>query len=149
MSEPVIRTPEAPASVDAGVESDTVVLKDLGAAVGAVVADVMRLLSVDARLCGHTVLVMIALTVIAALLLAGGWLLAATAAVLMLSQLESVSPAGAFLAVGGVHIMLAGLVVWRLRVISRDLTFQQSRASLHRLMTNPTTATGSCSDAGN
>jgi len=147
MSEPVIRTPEMSAGADGGGESDTAVLKDLGANVGAVVADVMRLLGVDARLCGHTALVMLALTVIAALLFAGGWLLAATAAVLMLGELDGVSLAGAFLIVGGVHIVIAGLVVWRLRVIARDLTFQQSRASLRRLIANPAT-TRSCSDAG-
>ncbi len=113
---------------------------------GAIAGDVVRLIAVDARLCGRTVLAMIGLTVIAALLLVGGWLFIGVAAVLLLNQLEMFSPVGATMTVGAAHIAFAALAVWRVRFIASDLTFRQSRATLRSLIPGNMT-TGPCSDA--
>lgn len=147
MSEPAIRTPESSAGRKLGDDPETATLGELVSTLGAIVSDLVRLIAVDARLCGRTVLAMIGLTVIAALLLVGGWLLVATAAVLLLSELEGVSPAAAFLAVGGVHMAMAGITVWWLRSLARDLTFRQSRATLRSFVSTPTADTTTCSDA--
>lgn len=97
-------------------------------------ADMVRLVVVEARLFGHTVLAMIGLTVTVALLLAGGWLFAGAALAMLLAGLQAFSLAGALLTVALVHLVLAGLAFWRLRYITRDLTFRESRASVNSLL---------------
>lgn len=97
-------------------------------------ADMLRVVVVEARLFGHTVLAMIGLTVMIALLLVGGWLFAGAALVVVLSNLQIFSLAGAILAVALVHLLLAALALWRLRYIARDLTFRESRASVNSLL---------------
>lgn len=97
-------------------------------------ADILRVVMVEARLFGHTLLAMIGLTVIIVLLLVGGWLFAGAALVVVLSSLQIFSLAGAILAVALVHLLLAALAVWRLHYIARDLTFRESRASVNSLL---------------
>lgn len=97
-------------------------------------SDMVRLVVVEARLFGHTVLAMIGLTVIMALLLAGGWLFAGAALAMLLASLQAFSLAGALLTVALAHLVFAGLTFWRLRYITRDLTFRESRASVNSLL---------------
>lgn len=96
-------------------------------------ADMLRVVMVEARLFGHTVLAMIGLAVMIALLLVGGWLFAGAALVMALSSLQLFSLTGAILTVALVHLLLAALALWRLRYIARDLTFRESRASVNSL----------------
>ncbi|WP_019627367.1 hypothetical protein [Thioalkalivibrio sp. AKL10] len=97
-------------------------------------ADIARLLAVEARLFGHTVLMMIGLTVMIALLLVGGWLFAGASLVVALASLQAFSLTGALLTVTLAHLVLAALAFWRLRHITRDLTFRESRASVNSLL---------------
>lgn len=96
-------------------------------------ADILRVVAVEARLFGRTVLAMIGLTVMIALLLVGGWLFAGAALVMALTSLQLFSLTGAILTVALVHLLLATLALWRLRYIARDLTFRESRASVKSL----------------
>lgn len=146
MYESTTRAPDPDTDEVSDDRSGIASLRDFTRALSAIAGDAARLIAVDARLCGRTALAMIGLTVIAALLLVGGWLFIGAAAVLLLTEIEGFSPAGAVMTVGAAHIALAALAGWRLRYIARDLTFRQSRATLRSLV--PTaTATTSCPDA--
>lgn len=122
------------AGTDAGAGSVPESLQILAATVVAMASDLARLFALDARLCGRTILAMIALTVVGALLLTGGWLYLSASAVMLLSRFEMLGIAGATALVGCLHVALAGAVWWRLRLIARDTTFRQSRATLRRLV---------------
>ncbi|WP_111641837.1 hypothetical protein [Marinimicrobium alkaliphilum] len=97
-------------------------------------ADIARLIVVEAKLFGHTVLVMIGLTVVISMLLVGGWLFAGAAAVMALASLQAFSVMGALLTVALVNMVLAALVFWRLRCVMRDLRFRNSRSSVNTLV---------------
>jgi hypothetical protein len=99
-------------------------------------ADMIRLVMVEARLFGHTALAMIGLTVLIALLLVSSWLFAGAALVIMLAGLQAFNLTGALLTVALAHVALAALAFWRLRYITRDLAFRQSRASVNSLLTH-------------
>lgn len=99
-------------------------------------ADIVHLVMVEARLCGHTALAMIGLTLVIALLLVGGWLFTGAALVVSLTSLQTFSLPGAMLTVALVHLLFAALAFWRLRYIRRDLTFRESRASVNNLLNN-------------
>lgn len=99
-------------------------------------ADMVRLVVVEARLFGHTVLAMLGLTVVVALLLVSSWLFIAAALAVALASLQAFSLTGALLTVALAHLALAALVLWRLRYITRDLTFRESRASVNSLLTH-------------
>ncbi len=96
--------------------------------------DMMRLLLVEARLFGHTALTMIVLSLVIAVLLVGGWLFTAVALVVALSSLQVFSLMSALLTVALAHLVLAAMVFWWLRRITRDLTFRESRASVNVLL---------------
>lgn len=115
----------------AGIEG----IREIPRAVKAISADMIRLVVVEARLFGRTALTMIGLTVAIALLLAGGWLFTGAALVMALASLHAFSAAGALLTVALVHVAVAALAFWRLRHITRDLTFRESRASVSSLLT--------------
>ena len=97
-------------------------------------ADIVRVVMVEIRLFGDTLLSMIGLTMLIALLLVGGWLFAGAALALALAELAFFSLPNALLIVGLVHLVLAALMFWRRRHIARDLVFQESRASLNSLL---------------
>ncbi|TDY01754.1 hypothetical protein [Thiohalophilus thiocyanatoxydans] len=99
-------------------------------------ADMVRLVLVEARLFGHTALVMIGLTVLMALLLVTSWLLIGAALVMTLASLQAFSLTGALLTVALAHLVLVALLFWRLRYMTRDLTFRESRASVNNLFTH-------------
>lgn len=99
-------------------------------------ADIVHLAVVEARLCGHTALAMIGLTVVIALLLVAGWLFTGAALVVALTSLQAFNLIGAMLAVALAHLVFAALAFWRLRYIRRDLSFRESRASVNNLLTN-------------
>lgn len=99
-------------------------------------ADMVRLVVVEARLCGHTALAMIGLTLVIALLLVGGWLFTGAALVVALTSLQTFSLPGAMLTVALAHLVFAALAFWRLRYIRRDLAFRESRASVNNLLNN-------------
>ncbi len=109
-------------------------MRDITRILKAISADMVRLAVVEARLFGHTVLAMIGLTVVIALLLVGGWLFTGVALVMVLASLEAFSLTGALLTVALAHLVLAGLAFWRLRHITRDLTFRESRAGVNSLL---------------
>jgi len=111
-----------------GIRDITRILKSLS-------ADMVRLVVLEARLFGHTALAMIGLTVVMALLLVSSWLLIGAALVMALASLQAFSLTGALLTVALAHLVLAALVFWRLRYITRDLTFRESRASVNSLLT--------------
>lgn len=99
-------------------------------------ADLVRMVALEVRLFGHTVLAMLALTVMIALLLVGGWLFIGAALVMALASLQVFNLAGALLTVALAHLVIAVLVFWRLRFITGDLTFRESRASVDGLVTH-------------
>jgi hypothetical protein len=99
-------------------------------------ADMVRVVAVEARLFGHTALTMVVLCLVIALLLVGGWLFAAAALVMALASLQAFNLAGALLTVALAHLVLAALAFWRLRYITRDLTFRESRASVNSVLTH-------------
>lgn len=112
-------------------------IRDITRILKTVSADMVRLVMVEARLFGHTVLAMIGLTLVAALLLVCSWLFIGAALVIALASLQAFSLTGALLTVAMAHLVLAALAFWRLRYITRDLTFRESRASVNSLI-NPT-----------
>lgn len=97
-------------------------------------ADMARLVIVEAKLFGHTVLAMVGLTLVIAMLLLGGWLFTGAGLVVALANLQAFSLMDALLTVALAHLVLASLACWRLRVIIRDLTFRESRASMNSLL---------------
>ncbi len=97
-------------------------------------ADMARLVLVEARLFGHTVLAMFALTLVVALLLVCSWLFIGAAVVVTLASLQAFSLTGALLTVALAHLVLVALALWRLWYITRDLTFRESRASINSLL---------------
>lgn len=97
-------------------------------------ADMARLVLVEARLFGHTVLAMLGLTLVVALLLVSSWLFIGAALVVALASLPFFNLMGALLTVALTHLVLAALALWRLRHITRDLTFRESRASVNSLL---------------
>ncbi|PWG65851.1 hypothetical protein [Sediminicurvatus halobius] len=123
---------EAERSEDAAADGDG--LRDIAGAVKALSADMARLVLVEAQLFGHTALAMIGLAVAIALLLVGAWLFSGAALVVALTGLQAFSATGALLTVALAHLALAGLALWRLRHITRDLTFRESRASVNGLL---------------
>lgn len=122
-------SPEDMAGESDGIRDLTRILKTMS-------TDMVRLVVVEARLFGHTVLAMIGLTVVIALLLGGGWLFAGAALVVVLASLQAFSLTGALLTVALAHLVLAGLAFWRLRHVTRDLTFRESRTSVDSLLTH-------------
>lgn len=115
---------------------ESVGLEDIPRLLKTMLADMAGLLVVEARLFGHTLRAIVRVTVFLGLLLITGWLSAAGALVVALSNLDSFSLAGALLAVAAGHMVLAALAYWRLRVIMRDLAFRESRASMNSLLTH-------------
>lgn len=112
-----------------GIRDITRILKSLS-------ADMVHLVAVEARLFGHTVLAMIGLTVVIVLLLVSSWLFVGAALVIALAGLQVFSLTGALLTVALAHLVLAALAFWRLRHITRDLAFRESRASVNSLLTH-------------
>ncbi|MFN2349827.1 MAG: phage holin family protein [Thioalkalivibrio sp.] len=123
---------EADPSQDPDGASDGI--RDIMRTLKSMSADMVRLVVVETRLFGHTVLAMIGLTVVIALLLVGVWLFAGAALVMALASLQAFNLTGALLTVALGHLVLAGLAFWRLRHITRDLTFRESRASVNSLL---------------
>jgi uncharacterized membrane protein YqjE len=109
-------------------------IRDITHTLKALAADMLRLVAVEARLFGHTVLAMLGLTLVVALLLASSWLFIGAALVVALASLQAFSLTGALLTVALAHLVLAALAFWRLRYITRDLTFRESRASVNSLL---------------
>ncbi|ALP53576.1 hypothetical protein Tel_10765 [Candidatus Tenderia electrophaga] len=109
-------------------------IRDITRLLKAMSADMIRLVLVEARLFGHTALAMIGLTVVIALLLVGSWLFIGAALVMALASLQPFSLTGALLTVALAHLVLAALAFWRLRYITRGLTFRESRASVNSLL---------------
>ncbi len=97
-------------------------------------ADMARLVLVETRLFGHTVLAMLGLTLVVALLLVSSWLFIGAALVMALASLQAFSLTGALLTVALAHLVLVALALWRLWYITRDLTFRESRASINSLL---------------
>ena len=120
---------EDPANESDGIGNITRVLRALS-------ADMVRVVTVEAQLFGHTALTMIVLSLVIALLLVGGWLFAGAALVMALASLQAFSLTGALLTVALAHLVLAALAFWRLRHITRDLTFRESRASVNSVLTH-------------
>lgn len=112
-----------------GIRDITRILKSMS-------ADMVRLVVVEARLFGHTALAMLGLTVVVALLLVSCWLFIAAALAVALASLQAFSLTGALLTVALAHLVLAALAIWRLRYITRDLTFRESRASVNNLLSH-------------
>lgn len=126
--------------VNDGIRDTTGMLKNLS-------ADMARLVLVEARLFGHTLLAMLGLTLVIALLLVSSWLFIGAALVVALASLQAFSLTGALLTVALLHLLLAALAMWRLRYITRDLTFRQSRASIHRLFNHAASQSNAQADA--
>ena len=105
----------------------------LASGLRALLVGLFRLVMVEARLCGYTALAMIGLCVATALLAVASWLFAGAALVMALAGLPAFSLAGALLTVALSHLGLAVLIFCRLRRIARDLTFRESRASVHQI----------------
>ena len=98
-------------------------------------ADMLRLVTIEAQLAGHTVLAMLGLSLAIAMLVLVGWLFAGAAVATALAALPAFNMAGALSTVALVHLLVAALAYWHLRSITRDLTFRQSRASAKSLLT--------------
>ncbi|QEW07523.1 phage holin family protein [Nitrincola iocasae] len=102
-------------------------------------ADMLHLVVVETKLFGHTLLAMIGLSLVIALLVIGGWLFTGAAVAMALVSLQAFSLTSALLTVALINLVLATLTFWRLRYITRDLTFRQSRASVNSLITHART----------
>lgn len=111
-------------------------IRDITQILKAMAADIVRLVGVEARLFGHTVLAMIGLAAVMALLLVSSWLFIGAALAVALASLQAFSLTGALLTVALTQLVLAALIFWRLRHITRDLTFRQSRASVNSLLSH-------------
>ncbi|KGK43391.1 hypothetical protein LH51_00285 [Nitrincola sp. A-D6] len=97
-------------------------------------ADMAHLVVIETKLFGHTLLAMIWISLIIALLLLGGWLFTGAALAMALASLQVFNLTSALLMVAFINLVLATLAIWRLRYITRDLTFRESRASLNNLV---------------
>lgn len=128
-------------------DGSTDAIRDISHLLKTISADMLRVVGLEARLFGHTVLAMIGLTVVIALLLVAGWLFAGAAVVMALAGLQVFSLAGALLTVALGHLALAALAFWRLRYITRDLTFRESRASVNSLLTHARSTVGPAEQA--
>lgn len=109
-------------------------LQDITHVLKSLSSDVIRLVVVEARLFGHTVLAMVRLCLVIMLLMVGGWVLAGAAAVMALATLETFSLTGALVTVAMANFALAALACWRLRHITRDLMFHESWTSVNTLI---------------
>lgn len=114
--------------------TDTDAVRDILRMLKSMTADLARLLALEAKLFGHTILAMIGLTIMITLFLVGGWLYAGAALAKALANLQFFNLTGALLTVALAHLALAVLGYWRLRYITRDLTFQESRTSASNLL---------------
>lgn len=110
--------------------------RDITGILKSISADIIRLVWVEARLFGHTVLAMLGLTVVVALLLVSCWLFIGAAMAVALASLQAFSLTVALLTVALAHLVLAALALWRLRYITRDLAFRESRASVNSLLSH-------------
>jgi len=115
----------------AGGSDDT---RDIVSILKSMSADMVRLVVVEARLFGHTALTMIGLTVVMTMLLVSSWLFIGAALAMALASLQAFSLTSALLTVALAHLGLAALAFWRLRYITRDLKFRESRASVNSLL---------------
>lgn len=97
-------------------------------------ADMLHLVVLETKLFGHTLLNIVGLSLLIALLLAGGWLFTGAAIGVALASLQIFSLTSALLMVALINLALAALAFWRLKYITRDLKFRQSRASVSGLI---------------
>lgn len=116
-------------------------IRDMMLALKGISTDLAHLFALEARLFGYTALTMFGLAVLIALLLVSSLLFIEVALVTALISLQAFSLTGALVTVALTNLALAILAYWRLRYITRDLTFRESRAGVNSLLTqNPSRA---------
>lgn len=115
-------------------QSATNGIRDIMNILKSIPADMFSVVMVEARLFGLTALTMVKLGALIGLLLAAGWLFAGAAAAVALEKLQAFNLPGALAVVALFNLVLAGLLVWRLGHIARDLTFPESRVSAKALL---------------
>lgn len=124
---------EAQPSQDTTDEKDDI--QGIASILRRLAAELLHLFVLETKLFGHTLLAMIGLSLVIALLLAGGWLFTGAAVGVALASLQIFSLTSALLMVALINLALAALAFWRLRYITRDLKFRQSRASVSNFIT--------------
>lgn len=114
-------------------QDQTVGIRHIVSILKSLPVDMLNLISVEMKLFGYTALAMFKICVMIGLLLVAGWLFAGATAVVALESLETFSLIGALLVVALFNLVMAALLTWRLRYITRDLSFRESRASANTL----------------
>lgn len=109
-------------------------IRDIMSILKSIPADMLSVVMVEAKLFGYTSLAMFKLCVVIGLLLIAGWLFSGAAAAVALESLQAFNLTGALVLVALFNLMLAALLIWRLRHMARDLTFRESRVSANALL---------------
>lgn len=100
----------------------------------AVMRDVGGLAGLEARLVARTLVVIVALTVVLALALAGVWISLAFALGVLVAETAALGSVAGALAVAGAHLLLACTVGFGIRRLRRRLSFPETRAALCSLL---------------
>lgn len=115
-------------------QDQTVGIREIVRILKSLPVDMLSLVTMETKLFGYTALAMLKVCVMIGLLLVAGWLFAGATAVIALEGLETFNLIGALLVVTLLNLVMAALLIWRLRHIARDLTFRESRASASTLL---------------
>ena len=96
----------------------------------ALVRDYLELLAVEGQLAGRSLVLMVALAVVLGIVLVSTWIFLNLAAVMWLVESEFMSTFQALLAGAGAHVVLALLIWFAVRHLSRNLVFGGFRKTL-------------------
>jgi hypothetical protein len=107
-------------------------LSRIGAGFADLFRDSLALLKAESRLFASTLLLIVVLAVVTGFLLAGATLLLVAAPVVLLIELGWVGPTAALVAVLVMLLLVAGMLLWLIGRLGRDLLFRRSRAALGR-----------------
>lgn len=109
-------------------------IRDIMRMIKAIPADVLKVFMIEVRLFGHTARAMLKLCILIGLLLAAGWLFVGASVVVALESLQAFNLISALALVGVLNLVLAGLFIWWLKRMVRDLTFRETRCSVDTLL---------------
>lgn len=94
--------------------------------------DYLDLLAVEGQLAGRSLVLMLALAICLAIVLVAAWMFLTLSGVMWLTDLGLLSVVQALLAGAGAHLVLALLIWFSVRRLSRNLVFGGFREALDR-----------------